>query len=46
MFILLPTVLALPWAVQRSRNTTVGIVLHAGINGPAFVAVSLGVLPA
>ncbi|MDP2334463.1 MAG: CPBP family intramembrane metalloprotease [Reyranella sp.] len=46
MFILLPTVLVLPWAVQRAKNTTVGIVLHAGINGPAFVAVSLGVLPA
>jgi membrane protease YdiL (CAAX protease family) len=45
VFILLPTVFALPWAVQRSKNTTVGIVLHAGINGPAFVAVSLGVLP-
>jgi membrane protease YdiL (CAAX protease family) len=46
VFVLLPTVFALPWAVQRSRNTTVGIVLHAAVNGPAFVAVSLGVLPA
>lgn len=45
MFILLPTVFALPWAVQRTQNTTVGIVAHAGINGPAFVAISLGALP-
>ncbi|MEH2586880.1 hypothetical protein V1273_000719 [Bradyrhizobium sp. AZCC 1721] len=29
-----------------SRNATVDIALHAAVNGPAFVAVSLGVLPA
>jgi membrane protease YdiL (CAAX protease family) len=46
IFILLPTVFALPWAAQRTQNTTVGIVVHAGINGPAFVAISLGVSPA
>lgn len=46
LLILLPTAFALPWAVQRSRNTSVGIVLHAGVNGPSFVAVSLIGLPA
>lgn len=46
IFILLPTVFALPWAVQRTQNTTVGIVVHAGVNGPAFVVISLGVSPA
>ena len=46
MFILLPALFALPWAVQRSRNTSVGIVVHAGVNGPGFLAVTLGLLPA
>lgn len=45
LFILLPTIFAIPWAVQRSRNTSVGMVVHAGVNGPAFLAVSLGLLP-
>lgn len=43
---LLPVLFAIPWAVQRSRNTSVGIVIHAGINGPGFLAVVLGLLPA
>jgi len=42
MFILWPVLFAIPWAVQRSRNTSVGIIVHAGVNGPAFVAVTLG----
>jgi membrane protease YdiL (CAAX protease family) len=46
IFILLPTVFVLPWAVQRSRNTSVGLIVHGGLNGPAFLAISLGLLPA
>jgi membrane protease YdiL (CAAX protease family) len=46
ILILLPTVFAIPWAVQRSRNTSVGIALHGAINGPAFLAISLGLMPA
>jgi membrane protease YdiL (CAAX protease family) len=46
IFILWPTAFALPWAVQRSKNTSVGIVLHAAINGPAFLALNLGLMPA
>ena len=45
LFLLLPVVLAIPWAVQRTRNTSVGIVIHAGINGPAFLVVTLGLIP-
>jgi len=45
MFVLVPGLFAIPWAVQRSRNTSVGIVIHAGVNGPGFLAVSLGLLP-
>ncbi len=46
MFVLWPAVFSIPWAVQRSRNTSVGMVVHAGVNGPGFLAVNLGLLPA
>jgi membrane protease YdiL (CAAX protease family) len=46
MLVLWPAVFSIPWAVQRSRNTSVGMVVHAGINGPGFLAVTLGLLPA
>jgi membrane protease YdiL (CAAX protease family) len=45
MFILWPVLFAIPWAVQRSRNTSVGIIIHAGVNAPGFLAVTLGLLP-
>jgi membrane protease YdiL (CAAX protease family) len=45
MFVLWPAVFSIPWAVQRTRNTSVGMVIHAGINGPGFLAVTLGFLP-
>lgn len=45
LVVLWPVLLAIPWAVQRTRNTTVGIVIHAAINGPGFLAVTLGLLP-
>jgi hypothetical protein len=41
---LLPTLILLPWAVQRARNSTVGLLLHAGLNGPGFIAVALGLV--
>ena len=44
LLLLLPVVFCIPWAVQRTRNTMVGVVVHAGINGPAFLAVNLGLL--
>jgi membrane protease YdiL (CAAX protease family) len=45
MFVLWPVVFSIPWAVQRTRNTSVGMVVHAGINGPGFLAVTLGLSP-
>ena len=45
MFVLLPVVFVIPWAVQRTSNTSVGMFVHAAINGPAFLAVTLGLLP-
>jgi membrane protease YdiL (CAAX protease family) len=45
MFILWPVLFSIPWAVQRTQNTSVGMLIHAGINGPGFLVVTLGLLP-
>jgi membrane protease YdiL (CAAX protease family) len=45
MFVLWPALFSIPWAVQRTRNTSVGMVVHAAINGPAFLALTLGLEP-
>jgi len=44
LVMLLPLSFILPYAVQRSGKTSVGVILHAAINGPAFLAISLGAL--
>lgn len=44
IFILWPVLFSIPWAVQRTRNTSVGMLIHAGINGPGFLGVTLGLL--
>jgi membrane protease YdiL (CAAX protease family) len=41
---LVPIILILPFVVQKRRNTTIGIVLHALLNGPGFLAVALGMI--
>jgi hypothetical protein len=45
LLLLIPVLFAIPWAVQRTKNTTAGIIIHAGVNGPGFLAVSLGLPP-
>jgi membrane protease YdiL (CAAX protease family) len=45
MFVLWPALFSIPWAVQPSQNTSVGVMVHAGVNAPGFLAVTLGVLP-
>jgi len=37
-----PIVFILPWIVQKRRNSSIGIIIHAALNGPAFIAVALG----
>lgn len=39
-----PTALILPYVVQRRRNTWVGVIIHAALNGPGFVAVAFGLV--
>jgi len=42
--VLVPVLLVLPWLAQRRRNTWIGVVIHAGLNGPGFVAVAFGLV--
>ena len=41
IFVLLPAFFAIPWAVQRTRNTSVGMVIHGGINGSSSRSLEL-----
>jgi membrane protease YdiL (CAAX protease family) len=42
LILLLPIILILPWVVQRRGNSWIGVLIHGGLNGPAFVALALG----
>jgi len=44
MLMLLPVLIILPWITQRTRNSWVAVVIHAGLNGPGFVAVAFGLV--
>jgi len=39
---LLPIILILPYIVQKRRNSWIGVIIHAGLNGPGFIAVAFG----
>jgi membrane protease YdiL (CAAX protease family) len=42
--VLVPILVILPWLAQRTRNSWVGVAIHAGLNGPGFLAVAFGVV--
>ena len=44
LILLIPILIILPYAVQKTGNTLVGIWIHALMNGPMFVLVSLGII--
>lgn len=44
MILVLPIIVVLPYAVQKTGNTTVGILIHALLNGPSFVMIALGIV--
>lgn len=44
LIILLPILFILPYAVQKTKNTWVGIIIHTVVNGPSFILISLGIL--
>lgn len=41
---LLPIIFIQSYIVQKRKNTWIGVLIHAGINGPSFIAISLGLL--
>lgn len=44
LIMLIPVLIILPYAVSKTKNTSVGIFIHGVFNGPMFVLVSLGIL--
>ena len=44
MIMLVPIMIVLPYAVQKTQNTNVGLLIHALLNGPMFILVSLGII--
>ena len=44
MILLIPVLIILPYTVQKTQNTNVGILIHAILNGPMFILVSLGII--
>lgn len=44
MIMVLPTFFLIPYLVQKRKNTWIGIIIHAGLNGPGFILVSLGII--
>ena len=39
-----PATLITPYVVQRRRNVWLGVLIHAGLNGPGFLAVAFGLV--
>lgn len=44
LILLTPILLILPYVVQQRKNTMVGIIMHALVNGPSFILISLGLI--
>lgn len=44
LILLIPILIVLPYSVQKTGNTQVGLWMHGLMNGPMFVLVSLGVI--
>lgn len=42
LLVLLPTLFLVPLVAQRRRSTWLGVLLHATLSGPGFVAMALG----
>lgn len=41
---LIPLIYIQSYIVQKTKNSWTGVILHAGLNGPSFIAISLGVI--
>ncbi len=41
---LIPLIFIQSYLVQKTKNSSVGVLMHAAINGPSFIAISLGLI--
>lgn len=44
IILLIPLLLVIPYIVYKTKNTYTGIIIHAIINGPSFILISLGII--
>jgi membrane protease YdiL (CAAX protease family) len=44
LILLLPSLFIIPYVVYKRQKTLIGIVVHALLNGPAFILVALGIM--
>jgi membrane protease YdiL (CAAX protease family) len=44
LLVLVPSLCLVPWIAQRRSNTWLAVLLHAGLSGPGFVALALGLV--
>jgi len=40
----IPVIFIQSYVVQKTKNSWTGVIMHGGINGPAFIAISLGLI--
>lgn len=41
---LIPLIFIQSYIVQRTKNSWVGVIMHGGLNGPSFIAISFGLI--
>lgn len=45
LLVLIPTLMLVPLIAQRRRSTWLAVLLHAGLSGPGFIALAIGLAP-
>lgn len=41
---LIPVIFIQSYIVQKTKNSWIGVIMHGGLNGPSFMAISLGLI--
>jgi membrane protease YdiL (CAAX protease family) len=44
LLVLLPILVVTPYVVQQRQNTWIGVIIHAVLNGPSFLAIAFGLI--
>ena len=44
MILLFPLLVIIPYTIQKTKNTTTGLIIHAIVNGPIAVLIAMGVM--